>query len=79
MLIFLLFIKKRGKTQSKPRDDVSSETAVWMSSTIYCVMREALLRVGGSQMSENPEQKLLGTKVGKDIYKKMLNSSKKKT
>jgi len=42
-------------------------------------MREALLRVGGSQMSENPEQKLLGTKVGKDIYKKMLNSSKKKT
>ena len=50
-----------------------SVPAVWMSSAIYCVVREALLRVGGNQMSENPVQKFLGTKVGKNIYKKMLS------
>jgi hypothetical protein len=64
-------MKKPAKTLSKTRDDILSVPAVWMSSAIYCVMREAILGVGGNQMSGNPVEKLLGTKVRKKIKKKL--------
>ena len=58
-------MKKHGNSLSKTLDDVLSVPAVWISSAICCVTWEALLNIGGNEMSENPVPKLLGTRVGK--------------
>jgi hypothetical protein len=63
--MFVPYFEEARPNPQQTRADTLSVPAVRTSSAICCMTSEAILGIGGNQMSENRVRKLLGTGGGK--------------